>query len=90
MSDATISVRAQPGARRDEIVGVRDGVLVVRVGAPALDGRANYALCQLIARRLEIRRSQVRVVRGHRSRNKLVRVERIDRTRLRTTFGLAE
>jgi len=38
-----ISVRVQPRAKADAVVEVRDGVLVVRVTAPPLDGRANEA-----------------------------------------------
>jgi uncharacterized protein (TIGR00251 family) len=72
---AIFAVRAQPGARREEIVGMRDGALVVRVRAPAVEGRANEALCRLIAERLGVRRSRVTVIRGERSREKLVRVE---------------
>jgi len=88
VSEATIAVRAQPGARRDEFVGVRGGVLVVRVRAPALEGRANRALCQLVARRLGVRASRVSVVRGQRSRDKLIRIEGIDPGALRATLGL--
>jgi uncharacterized protein (TIGR00251 family) len=87
--ETIIAVRAQPGARRSEIVGIRDGVLVARVSAPALQGRANQALCRLIARSLGVRRSQVSVVRGERSRDKLVRIEGVDRADIDDTFGLA-
>jgi uncharacterized protein (TIGR00251 family) len=89
MPAATISLRAQPGARRDEIVGVRDGVLVARVSAPALEGRANQALCRLIARRLGVRHSQVSIARGERSRHKLVRVEGIGQADVDDVFGIA-
>ena len=87
--ETIIAVRAQPGARRDEIVGLRDGVLVARVSAPALEGRANQALCRLIARGLGIRRSQVSILRGERARDKLVRVEGIGRADINDAFGLA-
>ncbi len=70
----TIPVRVQPRARADELVAVRDGVLVVRVTAPPLDGRANDAVCRLLAARLDVRPARVAVVRGERSRDKLVRV----------------
>jgi len=39
-------VRLQPRARANEIVGERDDVIVVRVTAPPVDGRANEALCR--------------------------------------------
>jgi uncharacterized protein (TIGR00251 family) len=87
--ETTIAVRAQPGARRDEIVGLRDGVLIARVSAPALEGRANQALCRLLARSLGVRRSQVSIVQGERSRDKLVRIEGIDGVDLNDTLGLA-
>jgi uncharacterized protein (TIGR00251 family) len=78
MSDAHVSVRLQPRASRDEISGLRDGVLVVRVTAPPVDGRANAALCKLIARRAGVAPSRVSVVRGERSRDKLVLVAGIE------------
>ena len=90
MDEATFAVRTQPRARRDEIVGLRDGLLIARVSAPAREGRANRALCRLIARHLGIRPSRVTVVRGERSREKLVRVEGVDRARLEATLGPPE
>jgi uncharacterized protein (TIGR00251 family) len=78
VSAARIAVRLQPRASRDEIVGLRDGTLVVRVSAPPVDGRANSALCKLIAQRAGVAASQVSVVRGERSRDKLVEVEGVD------------
>lgn len=78
MSESRIAVRLQPRASRDEIVGVRDGVLVVRVSAPPVDGRANAALCKLVAQRAGVAASRVSVARGERSRDKLVVVEGIE------------
>jgi uncharacterized protein (TIGR00251 family) len=78
VSDARITVRLQPRASRDEIVGLRDGILVVRVTAPPVDGRANRALCKLVAQRAGVPASRVSVVRGARSRDKLVAVEGVE------------
>ena len=78
MSDARILVRLQPRAGRDEIVGLRDGILVVRVTAPPVDGRANRALCKLVAQRAGVAASRVSVVRGARSRDKLVAVKGVE------------
>ena len=82
VSDAVLRVRAQANARRDELVGMRDGVLVVRVAAPALEGRANRALCRLLAERLSVPRSRVVVVRGQRSREKVIKIEGVDQAAL--------
>jgi uncharacterized protein (TIGR00251 family) len=78
MMSGRISVRVQANARRDELVGERDGVLVVRVSAPALDGRANRALCRLLAKRLSVPRSRVTIVRGERSRDKQLEIEGVE------------
>lgn len=80
MADVTIAVRVQRRARRDEIVALRDDVLVVRVTAPALEGRANRALCRLLADRLGVALSRVNVVRGEHAREKLVRIEDVDQS----------
>lgn len=80
---AAISVRLQPRAKRDEIVGERDGVLVVRVTAPPIEGKANDALCALIARRVRVGRTRVEIVRGASARDKVVRVEGVTTDELR-------
>ena len=80
---ASIDVRLQPRAKRDEIVGERDGVLIVRVTAPPVEGRANDALCALIARRARVGRTRVEVVRGASSRDKVIRVEGVTTAELK-------
>jgi uncharacterized protein len=82
VSSAMASVRVQANARRDELVGIRDGVLVARVAAPALDGRANRALCRLLAKRVGVPPSRVTIARGQRSSDKLIRVEGVDQAAL--------
>jgi uncharacterized protein (TIGR00251 family) len=82
VNEANLRVRLQPNARRDELVAVRDGVLLVRVAAPALEGRANRALCRLLAERLNVPRSHVTVVRGKRSRDKVIKIEGADQAAL--------
>jgi uncharacterized protein (TIGR00251 family) len=75
MPDAELRIRLQPRARRDEVVGERAGAIVVRVTAPPVDGRANAALCALVARAAGVPPSRVSVVRGQTSRDKVLRVE---------------
>jgi uncharacterized protein (TIGR00251 family) len=76
-TEARIEVRLQPRASRDEVLGMRDGVLHARVSAPPVEGQANRALCRLIAARAGVAPSRVEIVRGERGRSKLVRVEGI-------------
>jgi uncharacterized protein (TIGR00251 family) len=71
-------VRLQPRAARDGLMGLRDGVLVARVTAPPVDGRANRAVCRLVADRAGVPTSNVTVIRGERSRDKVLRVVGVD------------
>jgi uncharacterized protein (TIGR00251 family) len=75
MARARIDVRLRPRGRRDELLGFRDGVLQARVTAAPVDGRANRALCRLIAKQVGVAPSRVTVVRGAKSRDKVVMVE---------------
>jgi len=68
------SVRVQPRASEEEIAGVMAGALKVRLRAPALEGRANEALCKYLAELLKTPKSAVRILSGHHSRSKRVEV----------------
>jgi uncharacterized protein len=84
---AELRVRLQPRARRDEIVGERDGAVVIRVTAPPLDGRANDALCRLVAKHAGVAPSRVSVVRGHRARDKVLQVDGLEAEALHRKFS---
>lgn len=71
-------MRLRPRGQRDELMGLREGVLQARVSAPPVDGRANRALCKLIAKRLGVAPSRVSVVRGEKSRDKTIRVDGVE------------
>lgn len=87
MERVTIEVRLRPGAGRDELLGFREGVLQARVSAPPVDGRANDALRKLIAKQLRVAPSRVTIVRGERSRDKVIAVEGIAADALSTAIG---
>src|SRR5258706_15596022 len=69
-----LAVRVQPRASKDEIAGVVGGALKVRLRAPALEARANEALCELLAELLKTPKAAVRILSGHHSRGKRVEV----------------
>ena len=87
---AHIRVRLQPRAKRTELGGERAGALLARVAAPPVDGRANDALCRLIAKHAGVAPGRVAVVRGASARDKLVRVEGVEESALRHALGLEE
>ena len=68
-------VRLQPRASRNEITGVLDGALRVRLHAPPVDGAANEALVAFLADRLAVPRRGVRIVSGATSRTKMIEVD---------------
>jgi uncharacterized protein (TIGR00251 family) len=70
----TFAVRVSPRASRNAIEGAHAGALKVRLTAPPLDGRANDALRRLLADRLNVPMSAVRIVSGDKSRTKRVAV----------------
>jgi uncharacterized protein (TIGR00251 family) len=76
--DAQIKVRLRPRGKGDELLGMEGGVLRARVSAPPVDGKANRALCKLIAKRVGVARSRVSVIGGEKSRDKVVRVEGLE------------
>ena len=75
MADEGVAIRLQPRAGRDAILGERDGAVLIRVSAPPVDGRANQALCRLIADRVGVPKSAVEIIRGAGARDKVVRVD---------------
>lgn len=76
---ARIEVRLRPRGHADELLGVEDGVVHARVSAPPVDGKANKALRKLLAKRLGVAPSRVTLLRGERSREKLLEVAGLDR-----------
>lgn len=86
-AEARIEVRLRPRGHADELIGVEDGVLQARVSAPPVDGKANRALCRLVAKRIGVAPSRVTVLRGEKSRQKLLLIEGIDHGQLLRTLA---
>ncbi len=68
--DAYVSVRLQPRASNNQVVSWLDGVLRLRLTAPPVDGAANRACTEFLAELLGVRRAQVTLVSGEKSRDK--------------------
>jgi uncharacterized protein (TIGR00251 family) len=73
-----IDIRVRPGASRTVVGGSHAGALVVRVTAPAVDGRATQAALAALAEALGVRRFEIRLVTGATSRTKVVDVQGVD------------
>jgi len=71
-----IDVRVQPKSSKNAIVGVHGEALKIKLNAPPVDGKANKALVQLVAKTLHCPKSAVEIISGQASRNKrlLIRI----------------
>jgi len=72
------SVRLQPRASKNEIVGLQGISLKVRVTAPPVEGMANDALLELLSKALQTSRRNVCIVSGHSSRTKIIEISEVD------------
>jgi hypothetical protein len=85
-----LTVRLTPRGGRDAVTGVRaDGVILARVSAPPVDGKANAALCRLLAKALGVAPSRVTIVRGQTARDKVVRVDGLETADAHERLGLS-
>lgn len=76
---AALAIRVTPGANRNEIDGIMDdGTIRIRLTAPPVEGKANSALIEFLSKVLGVRRSDIEIVAGETSRNKLVTITDID------------
>jgi uncharacterized protein (TIGR00251 family) len=78
----TFNVRVQPRASKDEIAGVLDGSLKIRLCAPAIENRANEALVALLSDLLKTPKSAVRIQSGEHGRNKRVEIRGVTRQQI--------
>ena len=84
----TLELRIIPNAPRNEIVGWHGPALKVKVHAPALEGRANAELLAFLAEALGLPRRSVTLLRGDKSRLKVVQIAGLDAAGLKSRLGL--
>jgi uncharacterized protein (TIGR00251 family) len=87
-ASVTLKVRLQPRASRDGIDGLHGDALKVKVTAPPLEGRANKAVKKLLAEQLGLPPSQIEIIAGERSREKLLRISGISRAEMERALGI--
>ena len=84
---AIVAVHVTPKASRDEIAGWRGSELSVRVTAAPDGGKANAAVCALLARALDVPKSSVQVRRGFAARHKAVEVDGVSADEVAAVLG---
>jgi uncharacterized protein len=71
-----LPVHVVPNAKNDSVVGDHGGAIKIKLRASAVEGRANAALIDFLARQLKLPRYSIVLERGQRSRDKLIRIDR--------------
>ena len=86
---AVLAVRVIPRARKDEIVEILDdGTVKIRLTAPPVEGKANKALVSFLSRVIMVPRSQFEILRGEKSRNKLILIHDINNETVRARIKI--
>ncbi len=68
-----VEVRVTPNAKKARVEETEDG-LRVWVDAPAVEGRANKRLVEILAKYFGVRKSEIKIIRGEKGRNKVIEV----------------
>lgn len=76
-------VKVQPGAIRSEVAGVDGDFLKIRLTAAPVDGKANQALIELLARRLAVPKTCVKIRTGASSKRKIIQIENYSEEKFR-------
>jgi len=84
---ADLAVHVTPRSGRDGVSGWRGAELSVRVTVAPEGGKANAAVCVVVAKALGVPKSSVRVVRGDTARHKILRIDGVDDSALRDALG---
>jgi hypothetical protein len=72
MSSLILRAILHPNASRDEIVGFRNDILKVNVTPPPHNGLANDRFIKLLSKKLGLPKSNIKIIRGEKNRNKIV------------------
>jgi uncharacterized protein (TIGR00251 family) len=86
----TIEILVQPRASRAKIGPMHDGRIKIAVAAPPVDGEANAAVIELLARRLGIARGDIAVIAGASSRRKTLRIANVTAAQIAELTELVE
>ena len=86
---ATITLRVQPNARRNQVLKFEDGVLHIRVATPPVKGKANRELIDFLSRSLGVSKGSITIDKGLTSRTKVVTIAGLDREGIMKRLGVA-
>jgi uncharacterized protein len=83
----TFDIQVIPHASRAEISGVQDGAFKLKVTAPPVEGAANEACIKLLAGELKLKKSQIEIFSGAKSRRKTILVKNTNKSDLKSRIN---
>jgi len=81
---AALRFHIVPNAQQNKVLGEHGSAIKIKLRAPALEGKANAALCRFLAEALKISERRIVLERGHKSREKLIRIEGLSEEEVRS------
>ena len=85
--DVLLWIKAVPGASRNQLAGAVGDRLKIRISAPPEGGKANRAICALLAKALDLRKREVTLDSGHGSPEKIIRIHNATAEALRARLA---
>ena len=85
-----IQVQIQPRSSKDQIIGIHDGRLKIKITAPPVDGKANESLIEFLAKTFKISKSKVEILKGHTSKLKTIKLLGVNENTYRSIIGKYE
>ncbi len=77
-----LKVYVQPRASRNEIAGLHNDALKLRLTTPPVDGKANKAVISFLAKLFRVSKSSIFLKHGHQNRNKIVSIQGVSESAL--------
>jgi len=68
----TINIRVSPRGSKNEITGWKDNTLLIKTTSPPVDGAANESIIKLLSKHYNVKKSDIIIVSGEKSRNKKI------------------
>ena len=85
-----LKVHINSNSKKDEIVGIYDDSLKVKISSPPVDGKANKAIIKFFSKFLNIPKSKIKIEKGDKSRDKLIAIEGCDENILKKLQEVAD
>ena len=85
---AQFALRVQPRAGRTAFAGIMGDAIKLAITAPPVDGKANQAVIEFLAKRLHTAKSSVVILSGETGRNKLIEIRGVSAEKVRKVLGV--